>query len=112
MKLEVAFCRLDARDDSYTGYSPAGFVANDREFQDLSQEQELLHIRLNREYLTRVAALQDELEEKYTKLLKALKIATPAVPEPWGKALDKDTYEAAEKAAEKEFPGWEATYYT
>lgn len=113
-KLSIAFCRLDARDDSYTGYSTTGIFDTDTDRPAvLTQEQGRLALFLEREYLTRVAALQDELEAKYEKLLAELTTATLAEgEEQWGNGLNEANYKKAQSEAEEQFPGREAFYYT
>lgn len=111
--LEVYFCRLDARDDPYTGYSTTGFVRNDGP-AELSKELGTLHIFMEQEYLVRVRALQDELEEKYLIFANAILNHTPAEPEDtlYSDGLSKTSYEVAKGEAMKLFPGMEANYYT
>lgn len=66
--MRVEFCRLDARDDFYTKYSPAAFCAHET-YNDpptkLGPRNARLQMELEREYLTRILALQSELRAKY-----------------------------------------------
>lgn len=112
--IEVKFCRLDARDDSYTGYAVAAFTIDDQCIRNDMPSKELgrLSILLEREYLVRVRALQDELAAKYEKLAKAISTTTPPVAVPWGNGLSKSDYEKVERAAKAQFPGKIAEYYT
>lgn len=111
---KVAFCRLDARDDSYTGYDAAAFTLDDECIRGNMPTKELgrLSIYLEREYLVRVRALQDELADKYEKLAADLTTATPPEEEDYGNGLTRSEYEDVEKAAEAQYPGDEAEYYT
>ena len=113
-KLKVAFAQIDAKGDHYTGYSPSGFYdpEKDENYDELTKEQERLHIQLKREYLTRLHVLHEELAAKYEKLLSELTEATPASKNSYGYALDKQEFNLAKKQAEEEFPGREANYYT
>lgn len=114
--MKVAFCRLDARDDYYTGYSPVAFYDNlaDRPLEERSQEIETLEIFMRREYLTKLSALQSEIATKYETLAQKISTHTPAVPDArrYGHALSKQTYLTVERTAKDEFPGEEAEYYT
>jgi hypothetical protein len=112
-KVSVAFCRLDARDDSYTGYNTTGFYDFKKDKPiTLTKELGTLSIFLEREYLTRVRALQDELDAKYSKMAAELTTATPAADDDFGCGLSQEAYETATRVAEEAFPGDEADYYT
>ena len=111
--VELTFCQLDARDHYLTGYHPCAFydVEKDKPAK-LTQELETLQILANREYLTRLATLQNELSAKYSKEANKLTTETPPVIDPWGVALDETDWETAKKLASELFPGEEADYYT
>jgi hypothetical protein len=112
-KVSVAFCRLDARDDSYTGYSTTGFYDFKKDKPiTLTKELGMLSIFLEREYLTRVRALQDELDTKYSNMAAELTTATLQDENDYCCGLSEEAYEAARKVAEEAFPGDEADYYT
>lgn len=111
--MRVKFCSLDARDDAYTEYSTAAFVDPVKdEHAVYGKSLEKLAIRMEREYLTRLAALQDELAAKYEALANNLGEDEPPDEEPYGKALGTVEYDLAAAAAKLEFPGRTARYYT
>ena len=110
-EVKVYFCRLDAKDDPYTGYEPVSF-AQERGQIGLSKEAEKLQIWLRREYLTKLKRLQDELARQYETEYANINVHTPADAEPWGQALSKKEYEKTRQLAERHHPGDEADYYT
>lgn len=115
MSTKVAFCRLDARDDYLTRYSTTGFydTDEDRPIEPISAELGKVAVFLEREYLTRIKALQDELADKYEKLAREIKTHTLVDPDfVYGYGLEEADFFKAEKEAKREFPGEEAEYYT
>lgn len=108
----VEFCRLDARDDYYTGYSPVAF-ANDEGMLGLriGPKNLRLEMELQREYLTRLFALQSELREKYTPKFDANE--KPITDESNYDGFPSEVeYRRNKTEVEKMFPGVEAEYYT
>jgi hypothetical protein len=103
LKLRVAFSSIDAKDSASGGYRACGFVFYD-ELEHLGPKNEALNIEMNREYLTRLRQLQEEINDKYLELYDANEPLSD-------KRADIDE-EAIYEAARAKFPGSEAPYYT
>lgn len=116
--IKVAFAQIDAKGGATDRYDTVGFYIGEYPEQDskLSKELNTLSIFMEREYLTRLATLQDEIEAKYTKLAQQLTTETEPLDydddEHYGHGLNQEAFERAETAAKAEFPGREADYYT
>ena len=104
----VAFCLIDARDDVLCGYSPVAFSDGSRPLE-LSPVNGRVALWMEREYLTRLRALQDEIAEKYSKMYNEGAILRPKV---YKYGLTKEEYDETEKIAESRFPGKTAAYRT
>ena len=104
----VAFCSIDARDDVLCGYSPVAFSDGSRPLE-LSPVNGRVALWMEREYLTRLRALQDEIAEKYSKMYNEGAISRPKV---YKYGLTKEEYNETEKIAESRFPGKTAAYRT
>lgn len=109
--MKVEFQPIDAR-DGLCGYEPLAFVENNKAML-LGPINEVIHIRMKREYLTRLKALQNEIAAKYEPLFDRGDLSPHAHGDgPYGQSLDEAAFKAAEAAANMEFPGPEADYYT
>lgn len=104
--MKVEFQPIDAK-DGLCGYEPLGFVENN-ELVRLGPHNEVTHIKMKREYLTRLKTLQDEIAAKYEPLFDYGDISLNAR----GQSLNEVEFKAADDAAIAEFPGPEADYYT
>ena len=104
----VEFCPIDAKDHYICGYNPVAFALDDDEVK-LGKRNAVLAVRLEREYLTRLHKLQQELAAKYMAL-----VVDEESPEEhdWFHALNENEHNAAEAAATIEFPGETAGFYT
>lgn len=117
-QLRVAFAQIDAKGGATDRYDTVGFYFGKYPDgrQELSKELNTLSIFMEREYLTKLAALQDEIEAKYVKLASQITSDTKPLTHDddtyYGHGLDEDSYNKAAKAAKEEFPGREADYYT
>jgi len=112
----IAFASIDAKDDFYTGYSVAAYVGEDAHYGDreTGPKRDKLHMKLNREYLTRLAALQEELEVKYLPLFMGITTDPTLVPEEelYYRGMNREDYDKFKTELEAEFPGPQAAYYT
>jgi len=101
-KIRIEFAAIDAKDDCYTGYHTVGFVLGERPlppFRETVRVQSLME----REYLTRLYTLQEEIAEKYLKIFQPIAEDVEATEE---------DYEAFRREAKALFPGRCASYYT
>lgn len=71
----VAFCQIDAKDDSYCGYSPCAFSTKKGPVL-LGKENGKLAMLMEQEYLTRVALLQEEIAKIYMPLFDFSELPT------------------------------------
>jgi len=106
-KINVEFAAIDARDDHYTGYRPVGFCRNNR--VNTGPKNGALLVFMQREYLTRLRALQEEIRNKYVALFDSSE--EPTV-EHYCDGMKREEYELAKSMAELQFPGEEALYNT
>jgi hypothetical protein len=115
MKAVVAFCPIDAKDNSSCGYNPVAFckpytARNGKEYPGdrfvgaLNRHNQFLQAELEAEYLTRLHSLQMELKEKYEPLFDN----TDTCDRRWA---DHDLSAEARATAKEKFPGDEADYY-
>lgn len=110
--VRIEFATIDARDDVYTRYSVVGFV-NDVSNRPayLTPHNGAVALRMEREYLTRLYTLQQEIAEKYLSLWVDDESYLPE-DETYGHGMTREQYEVADTAARAAFPGKEAAYYT
>lgn len=110
----IEFARIDARDDGYTGYSTVAFVANNQRIERLGKENSRLTYLMEREYLTRLQALQEEIRKKYLQLAQDEPVPEES-SEDYDGCLTKEEYDAIEAEANSFYPAkaeLEDLYYT
>lgn len=109
--LSVEFAPIDAR-DGVCGYDVAAFCWKGEMIRELGPNNGRQRLLMLREYLTRLSALQCEIEAKYKPLFDPKE---PAIKHDdcydEGFATEAD-YNRVKKEARKLFPGPEAEHYT
>lgn len=109
--MKVEFQPIDAK-DGLCGYEPLAFVEKN-EPSRLGPQNEIMHILMKREYLTRLKTLQGEIAAKYEPLFDYGDISPNARGHgPYGQSLNEEEFKAAQAVANAAFPGPEADYYT
>jgi hypothetical protein len=122
MEITVEFAPIDAR-DGICGYDTVAFV--DPSYNHtyeingcytrckyLNREAFVLGQRMQREYLTRLYALQQEIKIKYEAELVNLPESSFSDDYEQRNDLEDAIYETVKRQVELEFPGNEAEYYT
>ena len=123
MNVSVEFCRLDARDDPYTGYQAVAFAELKPQKMNDGTEKLLpykpaklgpkngrLAMLMEAEYLARLHDLQADIASEYQRLFDESE--PPAEDGCYENGLNKEQYEEVKKEIERRFPGPKAAYYT
>ena len=97
---DIKFCRIDAKDDYFCGYSPIAFTIKDQRVETLGKQNSLLAVQMEYEYLFKLWQLQKTIRTKYLKLTKD----EPINGRDWWHSLTKKEFEDAKLAIKKKFP--------
>jgi hypothetical protein len=112
MKITVEFAPIDAR-DGICGYDTVAFVdPSYNHTYETNREAFVLGQRMQREYLTRLYALQQEIKLKYEAELTSLPENSFSDDYEQRNDLEDLIYKDVQRQVELEFPGEEAEYYT
>ena len=109
MKLRIEFASIDAK-DGIAGYDTVAFTHDDRP-AILGQFNGRLAMRLQREYLTRLFQLQEELRLNYLSQWEANDTYI-LEEQQYRNGLTKEDYEEQENELIVQLPGPLAQYYT
>ena len=108
--INIEFARIDARDDAYTGYQTVAFVTTQGSL-NYGPKNGRLQLQMEKEYLTSLYLLQQQIKGKYLPLWDAQESPTQqdrcACP-----GLTLTQYDECMAQLNLEFPSPEAAYYT
>ena len=111
MNITTYFCQIDVKDYN----SPVNFEIDGQTFGNkriLNKVNSRLSVLMEREYLTRLFSLQQEIEQKYTSIFDKTDDFSSEKNRYNNDGLTREEYYEVKQEAKNLFPGKEAEYYT